>query len=605
MAFNMVANRVNDKISYSDLVKSLVKLQLTENKKQTKNLVEWDEAMREVFSTHGLIQFVSSEYYNIQLPSNMVARTMLQVGVGQILDDRARETKRVASVARLSSRAAAAGNPGSPQQTPRRTRSQTAAAEAAQAAAPQGEEAEEKQDADQQAAAMPAPTPLQQAGNAPGNAPNAVMHDSVPVVSTPAHIPIDNLSQSRYEQILLERANEIMKSQLDDEKAAEKRLVRGVTYYMNPITALDYADRGLNTRCEYEIEFPRDSGVKRFYELEKAETKQQRHLAWRLLLASLSNLHAGTWRHIPMGNVFALYQLIIGQYMDKNRGEIAEELTDRMQKLEKKKNELYASFCGRVEQLKTEMNEIGMSMDKGYLTRAVVNAHTRSKDEKCKELFRSVMIQIRIQHGERFDADTILSLMKPTMESFEREANKEDREDHDDQKRRAKEKKLRARARKAAAKAATVRVNAARADLPNLPAHLKGLCLAYQDDACKFSDDECRYNHKTVSKSDLKAAKDYIKAKKELNKLYRGKAAEGAKAKDGPECYSCGKKGHIAVKCPKNATTAKANVSKAARSEMSTTEVMNMAKGVIADDQVERFASAIYAMHAKARSQSE
>jgi hypothetical protein len=399
-------------------------------------------------------------------------------------------------------------------------------------------------------------------------------------VNTPAPISKDTSLQKEFEEEMLKNAREIMADQVKDDALAEKRGNRSVTYFANPLLKFT-DDKRLLFGAEYLIEWPKNSGQKAYYCLEDAAMRKKRHVAWQLLVNSLSNLSSAIWKHIPIGDVHGLYTLITTRYDDQDRTDLVEKLNNRLHKLEKYKHELYATFLGRYEQLTIEMAEVQMDVDTDVMKQAVMRAHERSSDEMLKSTYDIVTAMLLQQNGgkDSYTVTELLQMMRPMMLAKERSAGKQERQDGVDRAQKRREKREAEKALKAAASARATRY-AANADLAPLPDHLKNVCVEFNLGKCPKKGNVCRWNHVKKSASDIAVLKEYVEQRAEQRK-----AAKDGKKKGKIVCYGCGQEGHIKPKCPKKE---KANLTKPTAKEM-----VNTASVAIADHQVEAFAEAL------------
>lgn len=603
MAVSMVANPYDSKITVGDLAKSLVKLKLTENKKHTRNMVEWDEALRAVYSTNELAMF-TNKYYGIQLPSGMVPKSMLQGQVQELLKAReqmlkTKTTQQVVPVPPTSSQAQGMQTPlrqassaevrRSARIREREERAQRLASttanlpvdsderkraereEAAAVAELEREIADQEEERRQQTATVSQQRQQQHI--------NEIRARNVSAVNTPAPIPRDVELQKQFEAEMLKNANEIMADQVKADAVAEKRGNRNVTFFANPLSKSTYSTRHLFEGCEYEIEWPKGSGSEYYYALESAIMRKKRHVSWQLLLNSLSNLNSAIWKHVPIGDVHGLYTLITTRYDDQDRTDVVEKLNGRLHKLEKYRNELYATFLGRYEQLIIEMAEVQMDVDTDVMKQAVMRAHERSSDEMLKGTYDIVTAMLFQQHGgnDSYTVDELLNMMRPMMVSKERAAGKQDRQDGASRAQRQREKREKQKALKAAARATA---NAAKADLAPLPDHLKNVCVEFNLGKCPKKGNMCRWSHVKKSPEEVAVLQEYVQVR-----AGQRKAAQDGKQKGKIVCYGCGQEGHIKPKCPKKD---KANLTKPTAKEL-----VNTASIAIADHQVEAFAEAL------------
>ena len=606
MAFSMVANHIDSKITVGDLAKSLVKLKLTENKKHTKNMVEWDEALRAVYSTNDLAIFIN-KFYGIQVPSSLVPKGMLEGQVKELLKVREAQLKAAKGALTTQGKQVIPFPPLGQQpvaQTHRSnateyrrsmrlrekrnvldtaskkleevkemssTRGEIEEAEADEKAAIDALDDELERQADEIRRETAAATQQQQ---------QALLARTTATVNTPAPVIRDAKLQKEFEEEMLKNAREIMADQVNEDSIAEKRGNRSVSYFANPLLKFEESKRHL-FGAEYLIEWPKGSGKEYYYCLEDKTMRKKRHIAWQLLVNSLSNLSSAIWRHVPIGDVHALYTLITTRYDDQDRTDVVEKLNNRLNKLEKFKSELYATFLGRYEQLIIEMKEVQFEIDTDVMKHAVMRAHERSSDEMLKSTYDIVTAMLLQQNGgsDAYTVDELLNMMRAMMVTKERAAGKQDRQDGASRAQKLREKREKEKALKAAARATA---NAARADLAPLPDHLKNVCVDYNLNKC-LRGNACRWKHDKKSAADVAVLQEYVQQKVSQRKA---RAAKDAKDKSKLVCYGCGQEGHIKPKCPQRE---KANVTKPADAKA----IVNTASTIISDSQVGAFAEAL------------
>ena len=113
--------------------------------------------------------------------------------------------------------------------------------------------------------------------------------------------------QKDFESLVKERAKEMADAMMKSNLMAEKRGVRQLTCFVDPLTSVDEHEQCRNTKATHLITF---ENTKRMYEVESQEAKQERMVAWHLLVTTLEGpkgISKAAWKHIPIGNCYKLY----------------------------------------------------------------------------------------------------------------------------------------------------------------------------------------------------------------------------------------------------------------------------------------------------------
>jgi hypothetical protein len=526
----MVANRVTEsKLTATELGKSLVKIKMSKDKRNIKNMTEWDEALRMCFSTVELSLFLT-KYSGIQVPNEEVARLLIQRQVNTSWASARREMTKTS----LLSKQTGDGLNKSFSST---------------------DEGEEK-----------GGVKVEQDIALPGTA---------------------RRDMSLYQKNLVERAKLMAKACTASSALAEKRGVRRETIFVNPLTCVLESEAHINPNANVLIEW---EGETHLYEVEDDESRRKRLLAWQLITASLGELPRAFWKHIPMGNVSSLYELVTGHFMDTDRMDVVAKLTKRLAGLVKTKDELFIAFVARFEQLMLEMKEVDLTPDPDVLFDSVERALMESDDRDVKRVYENVCTM----NGKLASPRDLFERMLPAMKRLEKTAReKHDLSDSENEwieNKLMKKKKKKEKKREESMTALRVRERSISSDT------LLGVCVFFQEGNCKKGKD-CSFKHKKLSKNEFEKLKDIVKKRKEEKEKNDQKSSRKGSGRS-VTCFACDEVGHIDNACPvkemlkgKEKTTDKVGV-KAVRTE-SVKALLNAATAAMTDDQVKLFAKSL------------
>lgn len=402
--------------------------------------------------------------------------------------------------------------------------------------------------------------------------------------------------QARLEELAARRARKMARAMRADSVLAAKRGVRAISMFLNPLSAIEESDRDLNPEAKYEAEFDDE---KLLYELESPAHQVERSAAWQLLVSSISGqkgIKKSFWKHVGIGNVHKLFQLITAHFMDGDRSDVAAELSLRLSKFVKEKDENFVTFVSRYEQMKDEMDEIGMNVDDDVLKNTIENAMTESEDKKVRDVYE----QFTLMNGEMKTPEELFEKMKVVMKRHEKAAREEAAKKEQEMKyEKVKSKKDKKRERKKRQKAEDESSSSSSEDEKEKTLALKasayqqkkdenvpGVCFWYQENKCERKD--CTFEHRKLSEKGKQKLREIMKERKE-------RKSAGGSTPFTPTCYACGEKGHIATQCSK-----KSVVKKAVSSDSSGKHTFKELISVMSDEQVKMFAAEVCRLQADA-----
>ena len=529
MSLDMVANQVTGKYSLAEVEKLLIKLKMSSDKRNTRNMRDWDEALRSTFATFDLSYFLS-KYSSIRLPHRMVSKTLVQRQVDELI----KEKEKTEVEKRKNDRALGKGRAADgAQSTPKRPRAPSGSPGGADPSGSSsssrispkilrsgniytiGEEEEDKHDDSQ--------GEDDDSGSEETYIPSYTT--GIPI-TTPARGKGQRKDKevAEYHAILRARAELIAQETAGANAIAEKRGIRQVALYCNPLTAVREERRHINPDARYPIEVDSE---RLFYELESDQKRRQRYMAWQLLKGSIEDVPKGIWQHVAIGNVYELYILISEHFMDGERRDLAKKLMDELGRITKRPNELFASFCSRFEGLQQKMAEIRLACDSDLLMKELERALTETEDVDCVEIYETITLN---SYNNYTSPKSLFKAMEEAMKRREQRARKKENKRNE---------KGNGKDSNNQSERAMVFQSKARENLGKEERYLLGICLFYQDDNCKRKN--CTYTHEKVSPNQRKKLEDLVKKR---NK-------EGTDKKKKITCYNCGEEGHKSPDCPK------------------------------------------------------
>lgn len=405
--------------------------------------------------------------------------------------------------------------------------------------------------------------------------------------------------EARLMSFMRERAKEMHGDMVQESADNELRQIREVTFFLEWLTAVPTEHKGLNPRAQHEGSH---KGKKYWMELESPKKREERQTAWELLIHSLSGPNGfpkSSWDHVPIGNVYQLYKLVLAQFKSDDRTAVVKELKRRMETFLKKKNETFGAFWGRFQKMRLEMKEIKMNVDPDVMMVIFTEAISQSEDKQAKEALRTLMMVCSAE--QRVTVDQIFEKMEDTMKEREKEVNKKDDEEFE-KKKKKKDKRARQRERKAREDAESSDSSSSEDEKEHQAVarkatankseseDVRGVCFWHQEGKCNRGK-ECTFEHRKLSKE----------GKGKLQKIM----AERNEKKTGGDkkpitCYSCGEKGHISPKCP-NLKKSVANKTYVETVSSDSDSMMSKATAGMTDEQLKMFAQHMFDLNEAAK----
>ena len=529
MAFNMVANRGDSgsKLNIAEFDRQLVKLRLTEDKRRTVNLIEWDELLRALLSTHQLSHFLES-YWCIRMPSDKIAETMIQLQVDGIVREKIRqdmqEIQHEKLVDSMRQRQASSSSSSSSSSSARDSYDLRSGRSQSLGGVPE-------EDDDDVAREL-------HMGQGDGSGLS---------INTPAmpgsRRALSKTQESAYQSLITRRALDIAKAAQSKTKADERKGIRQVTFYMNPLTWVEGHERDVNPLARYPIE-DKEEGITKWYELEGEMMRKQRMTVWQVMLRSVSLLPQGLFKSIPIGNTHALYTRIIENFTDGERGERLEQLIKELRTIVKSPDELFSTFSSKFLTIIDNMRAIDIDLDESMIRKQLDRAlSTECRDKTCRDLYTQITAVTAMAIDETSETVTHNHLirgmqnpMKLLEQTNRREGTGNNRSGGMTRSQRR-----------------TLRLSQRGNQGQTQTDSLKGICLAYQDNACKKGN-SCSYEHRRISKRDKDKLKETV-------------AKTRARQVKDVVCYNCDQKRHYASSCPKPRKQTRAQVNRTTSSQ--------------------------------------
>ena len=529
MAFNMVANRGDSgsKLNIAEFDRQLVKLRLTEDKRRTVNLIEWDELLRALLSTHQLSHFLES-YWCIRMPSDKIAETMIQLQVDGIVREKIRqdmqEIQHEKLVDSMRQRQASSSSSSSSSSSARDSYDLRSGRSQSLGGVPE-------EDDDDVAREL-------HMGQGDGSGLS---------INTPAmpgsRRALSKTQESAYQSLITRRALDIAKAAQSKTKADERKGIRQVTFYMNPLTWVEGHERDVNPLARYPIE-DKEEGITKWYELEGEMMRKQRMTVWQVMLRSVSLLPQGLFKSIPIGNTHALYTRIIENFTEGERGERLEQLIKELRTIVKSPDELFSTFSSKFLTIIDNMRAIDIDLDESMIRKQLDRAlSTECRDKACRDLYTQITAVTAMAIDETSETVTHNHLirgmqnpMKLLEQTNRREGTGNNRSGGMTRSQRR-----------------TLRLSQRGNQGQTQTDSLKGICLAYQDNACKKGN-SCSYEHRRISKRDKDKLKETV-------------AKTRARQVKDVVCYNCDQKRHYASSCPKPRKQTRAQVNRTTSSQ--------------------------------------
>ena len=463
----MVANQsVGPFRDHKGLSAALTKLKMDKDKKYALNLVKWKESLKNAFVTFGLSCFLREEFGK-QVPPDEVGSILIKDEVAEELGKIKKEYLAKAKEEELLKKVTSAAV-----------------------------KIEESKDESMDGTSEEAPV------------------TAVAMLTT---------HWADVEKSVTENAEMMFEADKKKRAVAEKRGEHWETLYVNPFTRVSLTTKFLNPRAV--VSFGKADPF--LYEVEKRETRAQRMMAFIALRDTLKDLPEWVWKHVPAGNVFELYSLIIDNYSDKGREAIVDDLATRLANFLKLKTENFVQFVARFEQLVSEIKEAGMELDRDQLVNSAEGAILKSDDKALKNVYKAWVMQKGAKMSDPFEA---FKQMKASMLIEEKESREVAR--------RAKEKDKRK------GSGETGRETALRVNTPpdkgskgtsTGKKNFLGVCHFYQT-AKGCSNDECTFEHRKLSAKEAKELKAHIdsrRAEKDKNRAENSPVQRSRRGKNG------------------------------------------------------------------------
>ena len=480
MDFNMVAMGQSTGLvsSFKGLTAALPKAKMDREKKYMTNLPEWHEGLKSAFVTYGFTHFLREEYGR-QVPYDQVVPLMI--------DEEARQ--RLAQIK---------------QSLIAKAKEEKLLKEVTLQPVKKEEKASEAGDSDSEESAMPVPL----------SARDALI----------VHWP-------EIEGLVFENAKQAIASYEGVRAAATERGEHFDALFVDPLTRVTRVQKYLNPQAVVTI----DKSDPHFYQVEAQEMRVRRMTAFGALKSTLTDMPKRVWKHIAIGNVHALYSLILETYAGKGRSALVENLQQRLSDLKKHKNETFVQFVARFEQLILEIKDAGMQVDETHIATSLENAILRSDDQMIKDVFEQWVMKTG---GRISDPFTTLSEMRASMLVKEKMSKEQDLKHKKRQ--RGKETQSEGEVEQTLKTVSGKNREEKGSHSPSSgDRNLLRTCADFQSrEGCKK--DDCPFEHRKLSAKDAAKLKTQIEARR----------AEKERKLKSTKCFQCGETGHFKYACP-------------------------------------------------------
>ena len=354
--------------------------------------------------------------------------------------------------------------------------------------------------------------------------------DEVKILSSNEY---DANNMKQFMEIVRRNAAELAQEETDSMAIEEAKIGNmTITLFVNPLTSVFESEKSHNPKARIRIE---NGGRLKFYELEDEEMVRKRMQSWSLLKGTIGTaVDISVYRHIQIGNTFALFKKINEHLSIENRSDKARELTDRLSSLEHKPKELFAVFVERVKQLLIEQEEISLRVDPEIILGYVREAIQDSTHDVVSvyELVSTSVASLR----EALKAPSIttiielLDLMNPFVAEKEKNAHRMNASRHDDSstdddeakaRKREKRRQKRLRKKQEEADALALATKASANNGKNF--YGSRACLHFnKPGGCRR--EKCLFDHVTISSADLEKLEERVRQRAAERKATAEKA---------------------------------------------------------------------------------
>ena len=472
----MVANQSVGPIrDIKGLFPALVKIKMDKERKQIVNLTDWKDNLKSVFATYGLSNFLRQDH-SLQVPHDKVGPLLIkeeaQEKLAQIKLDLIAKAKEEKVLKELTAQAI-------------------------------------KQEQE-----------IKNVGSSESWGDEERGQPSAMDMLTTHWAAMENMVWGNTERAL--------RNDEENRATAAERGEHFETLFVDPLTCVSEENRFLNPKAVVSI----DKSDPLLYQVERKQVRALRMIAFGALKSTLSDLPKRVWKHIAIGNVHALFSLVLETYAEKGRSALVEDLNKRLTELEKHENETFVQFVARFEQLWMEISEAEMQIDQAAIANSVEKAILQSKDKDVKAVYESWVLNNKAQMTDPF---TTLHEMKPSMLIKEKMGG-----GRVGKKNRAVEPESPETALKTISGGAGKGKNGKNGKNGNGKGNLVGVCQAFQTkDGCQK--DNCPFEHRKLTAEEAEELIEQIEARR----------ANREKNLARTKCHECGELGHFSYNCPK------------------------------------------------------